>query len=398
MKRKIAIDLEGVSKKYCRNLKRSLWYSLKDIGKDISGLSKPMLELRKHEFWALHDISFQLEKGVSIGIMGHNGAGKTTLLKLISGLIKPSAGKITINGSVGALIALGMGFNPILSGRENIWIAGAVTGYNNREISKRIDEIIAFSEIEDFIDSPVQSYSSGMVARLGFSIAIHVQPDILLVDEVLAVGDLNFAIKCYRKILEFRRQGGSIMLVSHNPYAIRTNCDRAIWIEKGKIKEIGKAIEVCGAYEEFVGRTDNVAGEKRYLDDSIIISKVDYPPEIFSGDKFPIELEVISKREIDNPIISVSIFNVSGQNIISNYSDVDHINIALIEGVNKFRLTYEKLFLMRGVYYINLVIAERVINDQLAALINCFKFEVKSNIDAYGAGMFKLQPVWEQRS
>src|SRR5215210_586863 len=203
------IRVEGVSKRYSRSLKHGLWYGVRDVMKEIAGRGQAAEDLRPHEFWALRDVSFDVARGESVGLIGHNGAGKTTLLKLINGLIKPSRGRITVHGSVRALIALGTGFNPVLTGRENVRVASALLGYGERETRDRLEEIVEFSEIGEFIDAPVQSYSSGMLARLGFAVAVHTRPDILLVDEVLAVGDLNFAIKCYRKISEFRNHGGS---------------------------------------------------------------------------------------------------------------------------------------------------------------------------------------------
>jgi ABC-type multidrug transport system ATPase subunit len=299
---------------------------------------------------------------------------------------------------VRALIALGAGFNPVLTGRENIRIAGAVLGYSEVEMKKRFDEIVAFSELDEFIDTPVQSYSSGMLARLGFSVAIHTQPDILLVDEVLAVGDLNFAIKCYRKISEFRNQGGTIFLVSHNPYAIRTNCDRAIWIERGQIREIGTANDVCGAYEQFSARADTTVAEQRYLDESLKITQVSYPSSIQSGEAFPVEIEIEAIRPIESPIIGVTISNVTAQILVSNTSSTDHVPLTIKKGKNLIRVQYGQLSLVRGTYYISVIVAEQHMNNQLATLLNMYKFEVQTNMDDYGAGMYKLSPAWEQKA
>lgn len=389
----ILIDIENVSKRFSRSLKRSLWYGIQDIGQELLGKSQATDELRPAEFWALKDVSLQIRKGESVGLMGHNGAGKTTLLKLINGLIKPSHGSIMVTGSVRALIALGAGFNPILTGRENILVAGAVLGFSDQEMKERFDEIVDFSELGQFIDTPVQSYSSGMLARLGFSVAIHTWPDVLLVDEVLAVGDLNFAIKCYRKISEFRNQGGLIVLVSHNPYAIRTNCDRAIWLEHGEVQKDGEANEVCEAYEEFVARSNTIPGEQRVTDDIIKEIDITYPEVIHSGEAFEVEVKLNSIRHIEAPIIMLSITNVSGQNLVSNILPVgDMVSPSRNMTV---RIRYDTMNLIRGVYYISLVVAEGQLNNQLAALINCYKFEVLTDVDDYGIGMFRLQPRLE---
>ena len=391
----VLVDVQGLWKRYCRSLKRSLMYGTLDIIKESIGHKSETQSLRTDEFWALKDVSFQIHRGESIGLMGHNGAGKTTLLKLINGLIKPNHGRISVTGSVRALIALGAGFNPILTGRENIRISMAILGFSEREMTKQFDEIVAFSELDEFIDTPIQSYSSGMLARLGFSVAIHTQPDIMLVDEVLSVGDLNFAIKCYRKISVFRNQGGTIFLVSHNPYAIRTNCDRAIWIEYGQIQKIGTANEVSGAYEQFSARADTTVAKQHYLDDSLKITNVTYPSSIQSGDAFSLEINIEASRSIACLIVCVTINNVTGQILISNDSLTDHFPLPIQKGRTTIRLSYDHLALVRGTYYLSLVVAEQHMNNQLAALLNKYKFDVRTSTDDYGAGIYKLLPTWQ---
>ena len=190
-----------MSKKFCKDLKTSLWYGVKDLVSGITG-SQANRPLRDKEFWAVKDISFELRRGECLGLIGHNGAGKSTLLKILNGLINPDEGSVTMRGRVGALIELGAGFNPILTGRENIYNNGAVLGFTRKEIDAKVEEIIDFSEIREFIDMPVQNYSSGMKVRLGFSVAVQMEPDVLIIDEVLAVGDANFIVKSYNRINE----------------------------------------------------------------------------------------------------------------------------------------------------------------------------------------------------
>src|SRR5436309_15013626 len=187
MRSDVLIRAEGVCKKFCVDLKKSLWYGVQDTVKDLFGSANSTASLRPHEFWALNDISFEVRRGECLGLIGHNGAGKTTLLKMLSGLIKPDGGRIEMRGKVGALIALGAGFNPILTGRENIYVNATILGLKKREIDEKLEEIIDFADIGDFIDTPVQSYSSGMQVRLGFAIATAIEPEVLLLDEVLAV-------------------------------------------------------------------------------------------------------------------------------------------------------------------------------------------------------------------
>ena len=205
MNNDVLICVEGVSKKFCRDLKRSLWYGVKDAVSDVFG-REGSTDLRRDEFLAVNDVSFEVRRGECLGLVGRNGAGKTTLLKMLNGLIKPDHGRIEMRGRVGALIALGAGFNPILTGRENIYVNGSVLGLSRKEIDRKLEDIINFAEIGDFIDLPVQSYSSGMQVRLGFAVATAMEPDILLLDEVLAVGDDAFRSKCFdRKSEKFSR-------------------------------------------------------------------------------------------------------------------------------------------------------------------------------------------------
>lgn len=202
----VLVKVDNVSKRFCHSLKRSLWYGLQDLGSEIGGhrhgggsglpQSSANVQLRPDEFWAVKDVSFELRRGECLGLIGRNGAGKTTLLKMLNGLIKPDTGRIVMKGNVNALIALGAGFNPILSGRENIYTNASILGLNSAQTGQKLEEIVEFSEIEEFVDSPVQTYSSGMQVRLGFAIATALNPDILILDEVLAVGDQRFRSKC----------------------------------------------------------------------------------------------------------------------------------------------------------------------------------------------------------
>lgn len=209
------VEVKNVGKKFCRGLKRSLWYGAKDICSELIGQDNVHKELRKDEFWAVKGVSFNLKRGECLGLIGKNGAGKSTLLKLLNGIIKPDEGRITMHGRVGALIELGAGFNPILTGRENIYNNAAVLGISKQQVDRRFDEIVDFAEIDEFLETPVQNYSSGMKVRLGFAVAAHLEPDVLIIDEILAVGDLGFVIKCLNRMGELIPQTATIF-VSHS--------------------------------------------------------------------------------------------------------------------------------------------------------------------------------------
>ena len=230
------IKVEGLSKKFCRSLKKSMWYGMRDIGSELLGRRHGADGvLRQDEFWAVKDISFELKRGECLGLIGHNGAGKTTLLRMLNGLIKPDQGRIEMRGKVGALIALGAGFNPVLTGRENIYVNAAVLGMGKQYVDSKIDEIIDFAEIREFINSPVQTYSSGMNVRLGFAVAaILIEPDILFLDEVLAVGDIGFAIKCLNTVRRISNKS-AVVFVSHNMQQISWFCTRVMVMGHGTV-------------------------------------------------------------------------------------------------------------------------------------------------------------------
>jgi lipopolysaccharide transport system ATP-binding protein len=237
------IDAQGVRKKYCRDLRRSLWYGLRDVADALTLRPNAPEVLREHEFWAVNDVSLRLHPGDSLALLGRNGAGKSTLLKLLAGQRSLTVGSVKIRGRVVALTDLGLGFDPVLTGRENAYVNAAVHGIPRRAFDALIEDVIDFSEIRPFIDSAVQTYSSGMKARLGFSVATHLNPDILIVDEVLAVGDLSFKLKCIQHVRTFLRQGGSILLVSHDPYLVQSICNRAIVLDEGRAIFEGTGVE-----------------------------------------------------------------------------------------------------------------------------------------------------------
>ncbi len=238
----------GLSKRFCRRLKRSLWYGLLDIGAEAIGRRSAEGRLRREEFWALDGVDFSVKRGEMLGLIGVNGSGKSTLLKMLNGLMKPDGGSLTLHGEVQALIELGAGFNPILSGRENVRINASVLGLTKTQIDRVLPNIIEFAGLEAFIDAPVQNYSSGMKARLGFAVVSQLDPDVLLIDEVLAVGDTAFQEKCMRRMDALRKSDKAIIFVTHSLYQVEALCDSAMWLEHGRVREYGPANEVVRSY------------------------------------------------------------------------------------------------------------------------------------------------------
>lgn len=254
----VLVKVQNVSKKFSLDLKTGLKYGALDIIKSTFGVSIKK-ELRPKEFWAVKDVSFELRRGECIGLIGHNGAGKSTLLKILNGLYAPDKGQITMKGKIGALIELGAGFNPILTGRENIYNNASILGFTKAEVDEKIQSIIDFSEIKKFIDAPVQNYSSGMKVRLGFAIASHLEPDILIIDEVLAVGDLGFVLKCFKKIDELLPKTAMIF-VSHSMPMVSRICNEIILLDHGSAEyqgnDIGKGVQKY--YGKFTNNDENV--------------------------------------------------------------------------------------------------------------------------------------------
>jgi lipopolysaccharide transport system ATP-binding protein len=269
----VLVRCQNLGKRFCRDLKRSLWYGVQDIVADFMG--KPPVgspksaaadngawpKLRSQEFWAVEDISFEVRRGQCLGLIGKNGAGKTTILKTLSGLIKPDHGSVELHGRIGGLIALGAGFNPLLTGRENVYVNGSILGMTRRQIDRKFEEIQAFADIGDFIDAPVQTYSSGMQVRLGFAVAAVVtKPDVLLLDEVLAVGDMGFTIKCLNAVRDMAADS-AVIFVSHNMQWISTFCTDVMVLRNGRIHTYTSNVgEGIGAYMECFDTPVGVTG------------------------------------------------------------------------------------------------------------------------------------------
>lgn len=358
------LSVENVSKKFCRSLKKSLWYGVKDLGNELIGRSSNHSQLRKDEFWAVDDISLTLMRGETLGLIGHNGAGKTTILRMLNGLIKPDLGMIEVRGRMQALIALGAGFNPVLTGRENIYVNASVLGFSKAEIDRRFDEIVAFSGIEEFIDMPVRSYSSGMTVRLGFSVAAHLEPDILLVDEVLAVGDLAFRTKCQVRIQEMKNSGVAIILVSHNLHTISHVCTRAITLDRGRILYDGDTEEAIDVYRSSLmdrneGMEDNLragTGELRINEVTILDSYGTEKQEFEIGDPVKIRITFEAHEPVTNPVFNIVLHVLNGHQVTGIRTDFDNLQLGVLDGPGIIDIEIPQLNLLPNIYTLDAVI------------------------------------------
>lgn len=357
MSNSAAITLDGVSKKYCRSLKQSMIYGLSDITRDLAGISVRSDILRDEEYWALRDISLIVEPGECVGVIGPNGAGKSTLLKLVAGIFPPDTGRVRVRSRVGTLLEVGAGFHPLLSGRENVFINGSILGLKNREIRKHFDEIVAFSELEEFIDSPVKHYSSGMYVRLGFAVAAHLSPDVLLVDEALAVGDTAFRFKCINRIAEMRREGTAVLFVSHSESQIRGAADRCLLISHGNSEVFEHIDEAFLCYQDIAASSfDRLVDHADYQGELELTQvKLESPGEdnhIVSGDKFGMHIHFNVNTPISAAYLIMRIWNAHGQLAAVVDSRDEGATFDLHEGVAIVSVDISSLPLVPGRYRI----------------------------------------------
>jgi len=310
----VLIRVGQLSKAYCRTLKRSLWYGMQDIAAEIMARDRSRASLRPDEFWAVEAANFMVRRGECLGVIGHNGAGKTTLLKLLSGLVKPDRGRVELHGRVGALIELGSGMSPVLTGRENIYVIAAVLGLTKRETDRRFSSIEEFADIGDFLDAPVQSYSSGMKVRLGFSVAAHLDPDILLIDEILAVGDAEFRVKCYNRIDELRDRC-AVVFVSHAMPHVARLAKRTIVLNRGRIIFDGNTTQAIEAYNRTVrvqSRDRLGSGEARITSFEILTEGSQEAPTVAYGSEVRMRLDMKSTIPIEAAIVDIVFHSIDG--------------------------------------------------------------------------------------
>ena len=404
----VVVSVEDVSKKFCRDLKRSLFYGVRDIATDLRGGKRRGDQLRSGEFWALQNVSFQLRRGEALGLVGSNGAGKSTLLRIISGLIKPDTGVVRGCGRIAPLIALGAGFNPILTGRENIYANMSLLGLSTQEIKRQFDAVVEFAEIQAALDAPVQTYSSGMAARLGFACAIYTKPDILLIDEVLAVGDVRFKMKCRRRLAELREQGTAFILVSHNPYHILNVCEKSVYLKQGQVVLVSDSQAAIRQYEAdlkmdgidrdfgYVKVPRKPAEESSGLDiTSIYFQDSDNQPlsVLKTGEPatFCIECESDLSFEDVNVGVLISSTSEGGDRVLTISSNNDGERVAILPGTNRIRIKMPQCCLLPGIYSANIYVKKGIYSlDRFRS----FRFKVEA--DRSTSRCFFYQPrTWE---
>ncbi|MBX2974070.1 MAG: ABC transporter ATP-binding protein [Flavobacteriales bacterium] len=378
------IRVEGLSKKFCTDLRTSLKYGVQDLASEVFGRDRNDT-LRPKEFWALQDVGFELRRGECLGLLGRNGAGKTTLLKMLNGLMKPDKGRIELRGRIGALIALGAGFNPVLTGRENIFVNAAVLGIPRSVVRQRLDEVVAFAELEQFIDMPVQNYSSGMNVRLGFSVAaVLMEPDILFLDEVLAVGDIGFAMKCLNRVREIMARS-AVIFVSHSMPMVSTFCTRALVMQKGRLlmdtTNLGEAMD--GYMSAFsVDRRVTGTGGAEVLDLKLLVDGVpleDPEPVVEQGKEGVVEL-TLRVDDGERAGVAVYVDDIAMSQVLAvGVRDHDKQPIMLGGGVHRLRIPLGKLEMNMGTYSILVGVKSHISTLSLCRVQGLRPFRVRSN-------------------
>ena len=401
----ILIKAEHVSKKFCRDLKTSLWYGMKDLtGELLRKQKKDTQELREKEFWSVNDVNFEVKRGECLGLIGRNGAGKSTLLKMLNGLIKPDRGRIEMHGRVGALIELGAGFNPILTGRENIYNNASILGFSKAETKKKLDEIIAFAEITEFIDTPVQNYSSGMRVRLGFAVAVHMEPDILLLDEVLAVGDMGFALKCYNKMDELL-QKSAMVFVSHSMPQISRMCSQVIVLKEGRCVTSTNDVSqgISSYYDQYsiekvlMFKTEEAELESIYLSSKSSKSEQSELFEMNQGDDFQIHINIKLFRPVTNPHIFLNFLDKEQRPFAEVYNFNDWIFSERVENSLCVVANFTNIHLTQGIYSIQVGLFEEFDNEMkhLFRVQSAVYFKVNCNRHAWVPIQFVAK--WEMK-
>ena len=386
----VAIRVKDLTKKYKLYQKRSERLA-NAFGK----------EKNIKEFYALKGVSFEISKGECVGIIGHNGAGKSTLLKLLTGVAFPTSGEIEINGRLASMLELGSGFNPELTGMENIYFNGSLNGLTKEEIDGKLKDILEFADIGNFIEQPVKNYSSGMFARLAFAVAINVDPDILIVDEILSVGDVGFQVKCMEKFNEFKKKGKTILYVSHGLGTVKKFCDRAIWLQKGEVVDDGNSVIVVERYYNLNFNPANIEQLKDHKSDiinSIVVKSNTKNVEYLEKLDLEVEYDLIS-NDLKDPNIVLEFRKTDyepgttrgNDQFVCGINSKDNIkSIPFNLGVNKLNVSLNKVNLVAGVYYIDFVLRDG--EEEVYRKINAYSFTLN---DKYrGEGFLILGHSW----
>ena len=358
---------------------------------------------RYEEFWALDDVSFEVEHGSTLGLIGSNGSGKSTMLKCLTGIYRPDKGRVTVNGNIAALLELGSGFHPELSGRENIYLNAAILGLSKKDAQRQFDSIVEFAGLERFIDTAVKNYSSGMQIRLGFSIAAHVEPEILLIDEVLTVGDQTFQRKSSEKIEQFRREGRTIVVVSHSLVSVQQLCKEVIWLEKGHMMMRGPAAEVISAYtgESYAQHVAMDADfRERWGTEEVRIDRIELlnaggekTERIETNAAMTISTQLTAQTSVRAPVVKVSISKLDGDIVWSSTSRKSDLGLGNLNNPVVVNVAIPELPLLEGTYYISVACTDTTGTTDFDHCQNWVRFDVHQS-DLFEEGLVAVPSTW----
>jgi ABC-2 type transport system ATP-binding protein len=359
---------------------------------------------RYEEFLALDGVSLEVPTGTTFGMIGENGSGKSTLLKCIANILRPNSGHITVNGKISALLELGAGFHPELSGKENVYLNGAILGLGTKQIDRRFDDIVEFSGLEKIIDTPVKNYSSGQYVRLGFSVAINVDPDILLVDEVLAVGDESFQRRCNEKFAELRAADKTIVVVSHGLAGMRLICDQVAWFEHGRLRLVGDAGDVVDQYiaEVQVDHRDAAGSGNRWGSGEVQVDRIEVigpdgvaSDRLHTGDKIVFRLHYVAHEPVEQPVFGMAIHSLEGMLVTGPNSREAGMTLDRVDGTGVVDITVDRLMLLPGTYDLTTSIYERTITHPFDVRQKVVRFQVDPGTphESFG-GVMSLDGLW----
>ena len=400
-----AVVVEGVSKRFQLVSDRPL--SLKEAWTGMRlGSGRRFRRVSSEPFWALRDVSLEVPQGSMYGLVGRNGSGKSTLLRVMAGIYRPTAGRVEVAGRTSALLELGAGFHPALSGRENIYLNASVLGVPKSQIDDRVDQIVEFAGLEEFIDSPVKIYSSGMYVRLGFAVAVHVDPEILIVDEVVAVGDEEFQLRCFSHLEALRAQGVTIVLVSHDLGMLRANCDRMAWLNRGLVAAVGEPQDVINAYLDTID-TEAAAsvGHRPRPDDGVetplritgleFYDEAGHRPKTFSsGDPLIVHIHYLASEPIEDPVFSLGFYDHNNLHLAGPRSHIGGFRPGKLDGEGWVEFRLRRIPFRSGAFHVNAAVQDSDASYLYDRRARDFWLQISGEPDPQANGLLNLDGDW----
>ena len=400
-----AVVVDGVSKRFRLTLDRPL--SLKEAWTGMRpGSGRPVRRVRSEPFWALRDVSLEVPRGSLYGLVGRNGSGKSSLLRVMAGIYRPTEGRVAVQGRVSALLELGAGFHPALSGRENIYLNASVLGVPKSQIDDRVDQIIEFAGLEGFIDSPVKIYSSGMYVRLGFAVAVHVDPEVLIIDEVVAVGDEEFQLRCFSHLESLRSQGVTIVLVSHDLGMMRANCDRMAWLNRGLLAAEGDPSDVVNAYLDTIDTEGAASVGHRPRPDAdgdtpLRITGLEFfdaaghrPKTFASGEPLTVRIHYRASEPIRDPVFSLGFYDHNNLHLAGPRSHIDGFRPGTVDGPGWVEFHLSRIPFRSGGFHVNVAVQDADASFLYDRRAREFWLQISGEPDPGANGLLNLEGDW----